>query len=664
MAEVVCYVYVKTGKKKGSSSNANVFLGLYNRLVQTTGPFKLEKLFRENFRAGTIDRFKITIPTNFGSVTMIEFWRDSSGISPDWYVEKIQLEHVDREEKTIFPVFRWIEADFHYRLYTFDTFLPQFDPNKEQRLKEVEFIQQKYTPKDIPGLPIMLETLPEDDDFTNEYKKKFFLLKLENMARNIFAKLVPNKWSCLDDITKIYDSKRTLPIAVDKWTDDVWFGRQRLAGCNPTLITLCTEIPENLAVDDKIMFPVLQDDTLQSLIKRKRLFYIDLKELDGLEVTEGFEVCAPIALFTLDLMDRLIPIAIQLKQEKGPDNPVFLPTDERHVWLLAKMWYNNAESAYHQAVVHFGWNHLLMESIILSFFRNVSASHPVYKLVAPHTLFLMAINSRKAFQSLLHKGGWADQTMSIGVIGMLELVSRCQKKWRFDVHGTVPKEIDIRQVDDPFLLPNYHYRDDALLIYNCIHNYVTTYIKLYYSNVSKLHNDWEMQNWAAEMTEEKDDIGTRDMGLPLKDGKGTFNTIQDLILVLTSVIYISSAGHASTNFSQYEEYAFPPNYPSKLNGEAIKDKKPKTEADIMKALPDKSTTLDIMTVTNILSQRNTNRLGDFETQYIYETKALGAVDKFRADLKEASKIIKERNTNLDVPYVILDPENIPNSISI
>lgn len=47
----------------------------------------------------------------------------------------------------------------------------------------------------------------------------------------------------------------------------------------------------------------------------------------------------------------------------------------------------------------------------------------------------------------------------------------------------------------------------------------------------------------------------------------------------------------------------------------------------MKALPDKSTTLDIMTVTNILSQRNTNRLGDFETQYIYETKALGAVDK-------------------------------------
>ena len=27
------------------------------------------------------------------------------------------------------------------------------------------------------------------------------------------------------------------------WMDDVYFGRQRLAGCNPAVIKLCTEIP-------------------------------------------------------------------------------------------------------------------------------------------------------------------------------------------------------------------------------------------------------------------------------------------------------------------------------------------------------------------------------------------------------------------------------------
>ena len=30
--------------------------------------------------------------------------------------------------------------------------------------------------------------------------------------------------------------------------DDIYFGRQRLAGCNPTVIKLCTEIPPGLVV--------------------------------------------------------------------------------------------------------------------------------------------------------------------------------------------------------------------------------------------------------------------------------------------------------------------------------------------------------------------------------------------------------------------------------
>lgn len=37
-----------------------------------------------------------------------------------------------------------------------------------------------------------------------------------------------------------------------------------------------------------------------------------------------------------------------------------------------------------------------------------------------------------------------------------------------------------------------------------------------------------------------------------------------------------------------------------------------TEADILSTLPDKKTTLDVMTVTKILSDRGTKSLGDFE----------------------------------------------------
>ena len=41
---------------------------------------------------------------------------------------------------------------------------------------------------------------------------------------------------------------------------------------------------------------------------------------------------------------------------------------------------------------------------------------------------------------------------------------------------------------------------------------------------------------------------------------------EELIDVLTSTIFVSSVTHASVNFTQYDEYGFPPNAPLWLNG--------------------------------------------------------------------------------------------------
>ena len=49
-------------------------------------------------------------------------------------------------------------------------------------------------------------------------------------------------------------------------------------------------------------------------------------------------------------------------------------------------------------------------------------------------------------------------------------------------------------------------------------------------------------------------------------------TNDELIEVLTVFIFISSVGHAAANFEQYNQYAFPPNYPSILYGERPKSK--------------------------------------------------------------------------------------------
>ena len=53
----------------------------------------------------------------------------------------------------------------------------------------------------------------------------------------------------------------------------------------------------------------------------------------------------------------------------------------------------------------------------------------------------------------------------------------------------------------------------------------------------------------------------------------------------------------------------------------------RTEQDIIRALPDRPTTLDIMVVTKILSQRGTKCLGEFEVQYIFDDKACDIVDR-------------------------------------
>lgn len=54
---------------------------------------------------------------------------------------------------------------------------------------------------------------------------------------------------------------------------------------------------------------------------------------------------------------------------------------------------------------------------------------------------------------------------------------------------------------------------------------------------------------------------------------------------------------------------------------------PLEENHILRMLPDKPTTLDVMVVTKILSQRGTKSLGDFEVQYIFEPEARKIVDE-------------------------------------
>lgn len=55
-------------------------------------------------------------------------------------------------------------------------------------------------------------------------------------------------------------------------------------------------------------------------------------------------------------------------------------------------------------------------------------------------------------------------------------------------------------------------------------------------------------------------------------GWKTFARAEDVAMVCTTVLFTCTVQHAAVNFPQYNEYAFPPNYPSVLNGSPPRDK--------------------------------------------------------------------------------------------
>ncbi|KAK7096851.1 polyunsaturated fatty acid 5-lipoxygenase-like isoform X2 [Littorina saxatilis] len=662
-------VYIRTGDRKNAGTDADVRIILHDDKGHTSEEINLDNFLRNDFERGKLDQFsvpksKLKSVERLGKIVKIEFWRDDSGLGSDWYVDKIVVENKQTNAMFVFPVFRWVRSNYHYFIKHLDTSLPQFDEYHEQRNKELEEKRKTYVfAQKAHGMPAQVKSMPPDEQFSNEYKWDIVKTKIQLIATSKLVMLTSGDWNSLSDLRNVYTDKIfNIPKGSDRWSNDLFFGLQRINSLNHSLIELCTDIPDKLPVTDKMLEPLLEGLTIKEAIEQKRLFVCDLKILDGLPVRPNFVLCAPIGLFFVDSSEQLRPIAIQLFQTPGPDNPIFLPTDYSLTWALVKMWYNNADAAYHQSLTHLGFTHLLMEGVVVATHRQLSQSHPVFKLLAPHFLFLIAINSR-GLELLVSENGWVDNTMNFGIKGMFELIRRGMNMWRLDTHGTLPEDLKQRGLDDPKVLPCYHFRDDALLHYTAINKYVKSYVDLYYDTADKLTKDGEVQAWAAELAKPRDNDkgGCGLLGIP---GNGDLTTNDQLVMILTTIIYTCSVSHASTNFPQYEEYGFPPNYPGFLRGQPPRDKSVKTEQDIIKALPDRPTTLDIMVVTKILSQRGTKSLGDFEVQYIFEEKAREMVDEFRRDLSKISRKIKERNERRQVPYTYLDPDIVPNSISI
>ncbi|PIO15288.1 hypothetical protein AB205_0195910 [Aquarana catesbeiana] len=211
---------------------------------------------------------------------------------------------------------------------------------------------------------------------------------------------------------------------------------------------------------------------LETELQDGHIFIADYKILEKIPTNTIKEkkqyLAAPMCLLWKNPQDQLVPIAIQLSQTPGEHTPVFLPSDSKFDWLLAKIWVRNADFQVHEIDAHFLRTHLLAEVFSIATIRQLPLGHPLHKCVV------------------------------IGNGGVPVLLKRAMKGVTYS-SLCLPDNIASRGMDS---IPNYLYRDDGMKIWSAVESFVSNIINYYYTSDVMVREDPELQAWVAEIFKE------------------------------------------------------------------------------------------------------------------------------------------------------------------
>ncbi|PAA67451.1 hypothetical protein BOX15_Mlig014613g1 [Macrostomum lignano] len=680
-----------TGDYKVAEQGPTITLHLYDRDGNASPAFTLSNAFFQEEDGSIRDKFTIPLASwckkGFGKVQKIEFWRSVEPgvehVNYDWFCEKVIIR--DRRKGlggkwlySYFPVHRWIHPDRHYYSFDCQVSLPSADPMPDERIAEIsERRNNLLFYQRANGLPLELQALPAEEIFSQDTRWNIEKTKDEiiyNKGLDVDYASVDH-FTSFDDLTTYYRAHSiTEPLSVQRWPanpsgpeHDLVFGAQRLKGCNPFVIKVCKSIPDNFGVAVEWLKPYLEGWTLQHILDARRLFIVDYSIMEGVECKNGRQFCSPIALFFWTERLQLVPLAIQLNQRMEEGAPI-MPSDSPHAWLQAKLWFNLTDACYH-LVANRLLHHLILEGIYVTMRKNLSQSHPLYQMLAPHFRHLLAVNA-KLKEWFFSDSGWIAQNIQLSRKGIRQLLKKAFKAWRFDQQINIYRELENRGVYDSNVLPGYPYREDAMLIYKAIAGHCDKAARLYYANPMeamkrKLMEDIELQGWWAEMTNplEKGGLGLK--GLP---GKSGIQHVDELIPLLTNLMYMICVHGSAAWQPQFDEYGFPPNYPLALHGCLPQD--PQEEQPLeasLQSLPCRREFIDtVLSFRLCQRQKGEQPLGEYELQYSHDQASMQILQEFKDELARASATVKSRNGHRDPLYIYeaLDPQKMLNYLVI
>ena len=473
------------------------------------------------------------------------------------------------------------------------------------------------------------------------------------------------------------------------------FARQRLAGQNPMVVRRVQAVdrpilqawanqPYKLA--DGSTVDLMQSAIENCLFIADYPLFQDLREPD---LQPGKYVGSPVALFHRSERG-LEPVLIQL--EKGKLVTPTITGGEADDWIRAKLYVQTADVTHHQLIDHLCHTHLAMEAFAIATPRQLPVNHPLYRLLHPHFQFLLAINTR-GNTILLIEGAAIEKLMAPTRATSLELMNRAYRQRSFQDYS-VPKNIKLRGIEPEFL-PEFPYRDDALLLWEAIAQYCTHYLQQHYPDDRAVQQDPYLQAWAAELgapleSRSKTEFPQAPVWLPrewvaeagLEVNQlpnhsrvpefpptqaanpcfGQLTSLQQLIDIATLVIFTCGPQHAAVNFSQFDYLGYVPNAP--MSGYS----RPDMPSPMEKLLPPAEQDLTQMEVTFALNGISWGRLGSSELIPFLDKGDRLVLEQFQNKLVEIEHQINARNqrrllnTGIEYPYLL--PSRIPNSINI
>ena len=481
---------------------------------------------------------------------------------------------------------------------------------------------------------------------------------------------------CVDCLTiyKQQFSTIELPAIADYFHEDECFAYFRVAGPNPIMLERVRAIDEGQlsqkfpVTNDHFQSVMGHDDSLENAVAEGRLYLLDYAILEGaLNGTyPDYQkyIDAPIALFAVPSESaenrNLKPVAIQCQQMPSSTNPIFTPpADEnaegRYAWEMAKRSVQVADSNFHEAVTHLGRTHLFMSPFVMATHRQLPKKHPIHQLLAPHFEGTLSINHGAHTMLIAPKGG-VDATLAATIDCARALAATGVKTYGFN-QAMLPNQLKSHGLDDALSLPVYPYRDDALLLWDAIQDWVNDYVHHYYRSDDDVKNDASLQAWVNEL-QAFEGGRVQDFGI---DGK--VETVDYLIQALTLLIFTASAQHAAVNFPQGDLMVYTPAMP--LAGYSpAPTHVGMTHDESLQQLPPLHQSLEQLELTYLLGQIYHGQLGHYGQQYFADESLQNHLKRFQMRLEEIEQIIEERNESRPYPYSYLKPSRIPQSINI